>query len=131
MSVPLPENARRLLDATTFATLGTVNPDGAPQLSVVWAKRDGDDLVVSTVRGRRKEKNMRRDPRVSVSFFDPDEPYVYYEVRGSVTLTEEGGRELIDELSRKYTGHDYADEPPENVRVVVRLTPTHVVDPTR
>lgn len=126
MTVPLPENAKRLLDGATFVTLATVNPDGAPQSSVVWAKRDGDDLLMSTVRGRRKEKNMSRDPRVSVSFFDPANPYTYYEVRGSVTLTDDGGPDLIQELSHKYTGGPYTRDTPDNVRVVVRLTPSHL-----
>lgn len=127
MTVAFSELARRLLDAPTFLVLTTLNPDGAPQSSVIWAKRDGDVLVFSTVLHRQKARNMQRDPRASACCFDPAQPNLYVEIRGTVSLTEEGGRELIDELSRKYTGHGYPQEPPTNVRVVCRLTPTRVV----
>jgi PPOX class probable F420-dependent enzyme len=127
MSVPLPDLARRLLDANTFATLSTINPDGAPQSSVIWVKRDGDDILFSTIRGRRKTKNMERDPRVSICMFDPADPYAYVEIRGRVELTEKDGRELINELSLRYDGVAFRVEPPEVVRVVCRVTPDRVV----
>jgi len=124
----LPETAKRLLDAQTFAVVSTINPDGAPQSSVVWIKRDGDDLLFSSIRGRRKTRNLERDPRVSVVLYDPADGYSYVEVRGTVSMTEEGGDELIDELSRKYTGEPFTESRPGAVRVVFRITPTHVVD---
>jgi PPOX class probable F420-dependent enzyme len=127
MSTTLPDLARRLLDAPTFVVLTTLNPDGSPQSSVMWVKRDGDDVVFSTVRGRRKARNMERDPRVSLIAYDPANPYQYVEVRGSVTLTEVGGRELINELSEKYTGKPYDMDGPDAVRVVCRLAPERVV----
>ncbi|MGK5629991.1 PPOX class F420-dependent oxidoreductase [Streptomyces sp. URMC 123] len=126
MTVTLNDASRAILDGTNFATLATLNPDGSPQTSVVWVKRDGNDLLFSTVIGRKKERNLRRDPRVSVSVFDLAQPYQYVEVRGSVTISEEGGRELINELSRKYTGGDYTADGPQDVRVVVRLTPRRI-----
>ncbi len=122
----LPDEAGRLLDAQTFAVLATVNRDGSPQSSVIWIKRDGDQVVFSSIRGRRKTRNMERDPRVSITMFDPAQPYRYVEVRGAVTMTDEGGRELIDELSMKYNGRHYPIEPEGTVRVVFRVTPTHV-----
>jgi len=124
----LPETAKRLLDAQTFAVVSTINPDGAPQSSVVWIKRDGDDLLFSSIRGRRKTRNLERDPRVSVVLYDPADGYSYVEVRGTVSITEEGGDELINELSRKYTGEAFTESRPGAVRVVFRITPTHVVD---
>ncbi|TML27223.1 MAG: PPOX class F420-dependent oxidoreductase [Actinobacteria bacterium] len=124
----LPETAKRLLDAQTFAVVSTINPDGAPQSSVVWIKRDGDDLLFSSIRGRRKTRNLERDPRVSVVLYDPADGYSYVEVRGTVSMTEEGGDELINELSRKYTGEAFTESRPGAVRVVFRITPTHVVD---
>jgi PPOX class probable F420-dependent enzyme len=127
MASGLPQLAKRLLDDDTFVVVSTTNPDGSPQSSVVWAKRDGDDVLFSTIRGRRKTRNMERNPRVSVVGFDPANPYQYFEVRGPVTLTEEGGRELIDELSRKYTGKSYDMDGPDAVRVVARVTPQRVV----
>lgn len=127
-AVALPDAARALLDAANFATIATIEPDGRPQLSVVWVRRDGDDVLVSTIIGRRKHTNLSRDPRATVLVYPAEAPYTYVEVRGSVTMTEEGGRELIDELSHKYTGGRYTyDDGTDNVRVVVRLTPEKVV----
>ncbi|MDH6143226.1 PPOX class probable F420-dependent enzyme [Kitasatospora sp. GP30] len=118
-------------DNPVFATLATIQPDGSPQLSVVWIKRDGDDLLFSTVVGRRKERNLSRDPRVTVMINPPNAPYTYAEIRGEATMTTEGGPGLIDELSRKYTGKDYAEFNPASAddpqRVVVRITPRKVV----
>jgi PPOX class probable F420-dependent enzyme len=128
MGAELTETTKRLLDANTFAILCTVNPDGAPQSSVIWIKRDGDDVVFSTIRGRRKTRNMERDPRVSICMYDPAAPYVYVELRGEITMTEAGGRELISELSRRYDGEEFRVEPPEVIRVVCRMTPARVIE---
>lgn len=118
-----------MLDAAEFATIATTNPNGYPQLSVVWVERDGNDLLVSTIKGRRKHLNMERDPRVTVLVYPKDNPYSYVEVRGRVTMTEEGGRELIDRLCQQYTGGDRytGDDGTDNVRVVCRITPEKVV----
>lgn len=128
MSVPLSDLARRLLDTNTFAILATSNPDGAPQSSVIWVKRDGDDVIFSTIRGRRKTTNMEREPRVSLCMYDPADPYVYIEIRGAVTMTEEAGRDLIEELSIRYDGKSFRVEAPEVIRVVCRITPAKVID---
>jgi PPOX class probable F420-dependent enzyme len=122
---PLTEKAKALVDGVQFATIATVLPDGSPQLSVVWVTRDGDDILVSTVKGRRKHLDLVRDPRVSLAIHDKDDPYSYVEIRGTVTMTEEGGPELIDALARKYRGWDRypGDDGTDNVRVVVRITP--------
>ena len=125
----LPEAAQALFDATEFVTLATVQPDGQPQLSVVWVERDGDDLLMSTTTNRQKNRNLVRDPRATVLLYPKDNPYSYVEVRGNVTMTEEGGRELIDRLNQKYTNTPrYTwDDGTDNVRVIVRLSPTKVV----
>jgi PPOX class probable F420-dependent enzyme len=132
VSAVLSEDLKQYLDdSSVFATVATIQPDGSPQLSVVWIKRDGDDVLISTTIGRRKETNLRRDPRVTVMINPPHAPYTYAEIRGTATLTTEGGQELINELSRKYTGKDYADFNPawkdDAERVVVRITPRKVV----
>lgn len=124
--ISLPETVRRLVDTTTFAVLNTIDKDGRPQSTVIWVKRDGDDILFSTIRGRRKTRNMERDPRVSVCAYDPANPYIYFTVDGTVTLTEEGGDDLIDELSRKYDGTPWTPVPGA-VRVVCRVTPTRVI----
>lgn len=126
MSVALSDLAKELLDAPTFVTFTTVNSDGSPQSTVLWVKRDGDDVLVSTVLGRVKPRNLDRDPRVSVVAFDPADPYRYVEIRGTATMTEDGGPELIQELSHKYDGKPFGAEGPDTRRVVVRVTPTRV-----
>jgi PPOX class probable F420-dependent enzyme len=128
VSVQLSDSAKALIDGKSFAVLATVQADGSPQASVVWIRRDGDDLLFSTVEGRRKHLNMVRDPRISVVINPPESPYTYLEFRGEVSLTREGGRELIDELARKYRGEsEYRFDGPDDVRVVARLTPRKVV----
>jgi PPOX class probable F420-dependent enzyme len=123
----LNDKIRKIVDDNNFATLATVNADGSPQTSVVWITRDGDDLLISTVKGRLKERNLRRDPRASVSVFDKDDPYSYFEVRGSVTFTEEGGFKLINDLSHRYKGEDFTgDIGTDRVRVIVRIKPEKV-----
>lgn len=132
MSAELSDDLKKLIDDNpVFATVATIQPDGSPQLTITWLGRDGDDLLVSTTVGRRKEKNLRGDPRITVMINPPNAPYTYAEIRGTATLSTEGGQELIDELSRKYTGKDYADFNPgskdDAERVVVRVTPRKVV----
>lgn len=120
--VPLPDDAKALIDAPIFASLATVNADGSPQLTVHWVTRDGDAVLLSTVQGRRKERNLRRDPRAALLLLDPDDDQHYVEIRGTITMSEEGGRELIDRLSEKYDGAPFRAEPPDVVRLVLRLT---------
>ncbi|MFF2075362.1 PPOX class F420-dependent oxidoreductase [Kitasatospora sp. NPDC058162] len=128
MTSQLSDRAKALVDGKSFAVISTIQPDGSPQSSVVWVKRDGEDILFSTVEGRRKHLNLVKDPRVSIVINPPESPYEYLEVRGAVTMTTEGGRELINELGFKYRGEqEYLFDGPEDVRVVVRLTPRKVV----
>jgi PPOX class probable F420-dependent enzyme len=127
VTIQLSDSARRLLQAPVFTILSTVGPSGAPQSSVIWVRLDGDDVLFSTIRGRLKTRNMERNPKVSLCAYDPADPYSYVEVRGTVSLTEEGGVELIDELSQAYDGVPWTARPTET-RVVVRVTPTKVID---
>ncbi|MFD5117143.1 PPOX class F420-dependent oxidoreductase [Streptomyces sp. NPDC058391] len=131
MAAALSEHLKQVLDGPVFVNIATIQPDGSPQVSPVWVKRDGDDVLISTTVGRRKERNLRRDARVTVVVQPFDSPYTYAEIRGSATLTTEGGEELINELSLKYTGKPYAEFNPasaeDSERVVVRITPRKVV----
>jgi PPOX class probable F420-dependent enzyme len=124
----LPSPAKAWLDLPVFVSLATINADGSPHSTVHWVARDGDDVLLSTVRGRLAARNVERDPRVSVLLIGPDNPYSYLEVRGTATVTEQGGRELIDDLAEKYRGvRPYSWDKPENVRLLVRVPPEHVV----
>ncbi|MFJ9457750.1 PPOX class F420-dependent oxidoreductase [Kitasatospora sp. NPDC101447] len=131
MTTTLNESVRALLDAPIPAVLATLNPDGGPQTSVVWIGRDGDDLLVSTAAGRRKERNLRRDPRASLTVYDPADPLRYVEIRGLATVTEDTGRAVAVALAEQYegpgAGREYLDLPAEVLRVVVRITPTKVL----
>lgn len=127
MAARLPEAVRALADAPTYVTLATIRPDGAPRLTVLWIARDGDDLLLSTVRGRAKERDIARDPRVGLMFLDQRDPYAYVEIRGVASLSEEGGKELIDQLSMKYTGSPYGWDGPDEVRLVIRVIAERVL----
>jgi PPOX class probable F420-dependent enzyme len=120
------EATRDLLDGRNFATVATVNPDGGPQTSVVWILREGDTVAFSTTAGRRKARNLARDPRISVSVFDTANPYHSVEIRGTAELAEDTGRSLPKALSRKYLGEDPPPEPAEVVRLIVRVIPDKV-----
>ncbi|WP_411082285.1 PPOX class F420-dependent oxidoreductase [Streptomyces sp. cmx-18-6] len=126
MPVTLDERTRALFDGRNFPVVSTVNPDGSPQSSVVWAKRDGDALLFVTPLERGKARNLARDPRISVSVFDAANPYSSVEVRGTAHLSEDGAQALSDELALKYLGETHA--PPDAlVRVVVRVVPEKVI----
>lgn len=130
MAAKLSDELKQLLDTPVFVSIATIQPDGSPQVTPVWVKRDGDELLISTTVDRRKTRNLKRDPRVTVLVQPPDNPYTYAEIRGTATLTTEGGRELIDELAQKYVGKNYADFNPNSEqdaeRVVVRVSPRKV-----
>lgn len=123
----MSEEAKRLLNAPEYAVFATVEPDGGPQLSVVWVAREDDDVLVSTVRGRRKERNLRRNPQAAVLVYPVDDPQEYLEVRGEAMVSGDPGGGLIQALSRKYTGKPFTgDEGTDNERVIVRLHPERV-----
>ncbi|MBV9452024.1 MAG: PPOX class F420-dependent oxidoreductase [Streptosporangiaceae bacterium] len=130
MTVTLNEAVRTLLDEPNVAVLATSNADGSPQSSPVWMGLDGGHVVISSARGRRKDRNIRRDPRVSLTVFDRHDPERYAEIRGRATITEDVGRELAVRLAEKYhgpgAGKEYLELPPEVVRIVIRIVPDHV-----
>jgi len=122
------ELKKYLDDSRVFATVATVAADGRPHLTVVWIKRDGDDLLFSTTVDRAQGKNIARDPRVTVMINPPENPYTYAEIRGTATLTPDPASDLVNELSLKYTGQEYATFNPasknDGERVIVRVTPS-------
>ena len=126
MTASMPDAARALFDGPNFVTIATIDPDGKPQLSIVWAKRDGDDVLFSTIKGRRKYANLVRDGRASALVYPDGDPYRYAEVRGAATITEDPAADLINELSLKYTGEPFGDRPGEQ-RVIVRIVPDRVI----
>jgi PPOX class probable F420-dependent enzyme len=125
-TVTLPEIARELFDRPNHVAIATIEPSGRPQTSLVWAKTDGDDVLFSTIKGRRKYANLTRDPRISALVYDGTDPYTYAEVRGVATITDDPEAELINELALKYTGQPFGYRPGEQ-RVIVRIVPDKVV----
>ncbi|MEV0742136.1 PPOX class F420-dependent oxidoreductase [Streptomyces sp. NPDC050549] len=123
----LAELAHKLASGPNFATVATIGRDGLPQQTVVWVKATDDGIAFSTVEGRVKHLNLLRDPRASVLVTDRDDAHVYAVVRGPVTLTRDGGPELIDELSRKYEGRPW-QETQTTPRVVVTVHAERVTE---
>ena len=124
--VALPAPARAMFDAPNHVTVATLDPGGQPQMSLVWARTDGDDVLFSTIKGRRKYANLTRDPRVSALVYDGADPYAYVEVRGAAEITDDPDAALINELALKYTGEPFGVRPGEQ-RVIVRIRPARVV----
>jgi len=125
----LPKGLLDLLRSASPCLIATTNPDGSPQLTQTWVETDDEHIVINTVRGFRKLKNVERDPRVAVSVLDPEDPSSYYSVNGTVIdIDERGGREGIERLSHKYTGgpyRNYGGRP--QVRVVLTIRVDRVV----
>ena len=124
MAVLTNEQARLLLEPN-FATVGTLNPDGSPQLTIVWVDWDGEHVLFNTAAGRTKPRNLERDPRVTVLVVDHEDGYRWVAVRGTAELTAEGADEHIDRLARKYTGGGWQPKPGEQ-RLLVQVRPEHV-----
>ena len=128
MTAVLPQQAKDWIDDNNFAVLATVSAGGEPQQVVMWVTRDGDDLLISTVEGRIAHRNLSGNPRAAVVVYPRENPYSYVEVRGTATMTSEGGDDLISALSQKYHGvTPYPRIGPDEPRVVIRLTPDKVV----
>jgi PPOX class probable F420-dependent enzyme len=127
MSQVIPEKYRDLFEKRAFATLGTLMPDGRPQVTPVWCDFDGEHLIFNSAKGRQKDKNVRRDPRVAMTLMDPENPYRYLEIRGRVVeITEDGASAHIDKMAKKYLGVDkYPYGQPGEVRVMYKVTPEH------
>lgn len=121
----LDEKIRTLAtEGRNIAAVTTLMPDGTPQTTPLWVDTDGEHLLLNTEVHRQKFRNVERDPRVTVTIIDADNPYVYGEVRGEVVETVRGpeARAHIDRLARKYTGDDYAN-PVRSERVILKVAP--------
>src|SRR6201998_942847 len=127
MSNVIPEKYRDLFQKRAFASLATLMPDGRPQVTPVWCDFDGEHVLFNSAKGRQKDRNVRRDPRVAVAIIDPDNPYRYLEVRGKgIEITEQGADAHIDKLAKKYLGVDkYPHRQSGEVRVIYKIRPEH------
>ena len=135
MKTEIPASHCDLLNGPRVAALTTVMPDGTPQTTVVWCNFDGTYVLVNTMRGFRKEKNMRRNPKVTLLCYDPRRPLRSLEIRGTVVeMTEEGAMEHLDGLSELYIGRkpyfgECVSAELRNIEIPVlcKIKPTHVI----
>ena len=122
------EKQQNVLRKPAFGHIATLGPDGAPQNSPVWVDWDGEFLKFSQTTTRQKLKNLERDNRISVSATDPEDPYMYVEVRGTVDRVEEDtDKAFIDAMAQKYLGTDYPWHSPDETRVIVYVRPDRFV----
>jgi PPOX class probable F420-dependent enzyme len=128
MAQQIPDKYIDLLNKPAFANLGTLMSDGSPQVTPVWVDYDGKFVRVNSALGRVKDKNIRRDPRVSLAIQDPENPYRYLEIRGKVAeITQNGADDHINKLSQKYLGKpEYPYRQPGEVRVLYKIEPEKV-----
>jgi PPOX class probable F420-dependent enzyme len=107
-----------------LAYIGTSDDDGRPQVSPVWIDVIDGKPAFNTAAGRAKERNLRRDPRVSLAIADPENPYRYVEVQGRATITTDGADDHIDKMALKYLGKEkYPFRSPNEQRVIVTIEP--------
>jgi PPOX class probable F420-dependent enzyme len=127
MAEVIPAKYRDLFEKKAFASLATLMPDGSPQVTPVWVDVEGDLLLFNSAKGRQKDRNVRRDPRVALTLVDPANPYRYLEIRGRVAeITEQGAAAHIDKMAKKYLGVDkYPYGQPGEVRVLYKVRPEH------
>jgi PPOX class probable F420-dependent enzyme len=121
----IPASHRDLLDGQ-FATLGTVGPDGRPQLSEVWFLADGDRVSISLNDSRQKTKNLQANPAASVFLLDLAVPYRYLEIRGDAEITPDDDYAFADRVGAKYDSDLRAHDQPGQSRVIVTINPTRV-----
>jgi len=128
MAEVIPDKYKDLFNKKVFANLATIMPDGSPQVTPVWLDYDGENLLINTAAGRVKDKNLQRDKRVAMAMSDPENPYRYLEVRGTVVeRTEQGADEHIDKMAKKYMGVDrYPGRSPGEVRVLYKIKPERI-----
>ena len=125
---PIPESHRDLFEKWAFAHLGTLMPNGTPQVTPMWVMMDAEGYVVmNSARGRQKDRNIRTRRRVALCISDPDDPYRYIAIRGPVVeITEQGADEVIRQLSLKYRGTPNFQKRPGEVRVTYRVRPDQI-----
>ncbi|WP_228032359.1 PPOX class F420-dependent oxidoreductase [Mycolicibacterium sp. P9-22] len=122
--IALSAPATSILDDPHLAVLATVDPDGRPQSSVIFVKRDGDSVLISTVVGRRKTRNMERDPRVSLLVADARGSYVA--IRGTVEIAQDPTKQLLRDMYDRYLNGATPPPEPGAERVIVRVLPETV-----
>ncbi len=124
----IPEKFLDLFDKKSIAHLATLESDGTPHVTPVWVDYDGQYILVNSVVGRAKDRNMSERPSVALSITDPNNPYRYLAVQGTVVeITEAGARDHIDKLAQRYTGREKYTTAPGEVRRLYKIRPENVM----
>jgi PPOX class probable F420-dependent enzyme len=114
----LPDSARSVLESSGLAHLVTLNPDGSPQVTVVWVGLDGDEIVAAHLPEHRKIRNIRNDSRVALSIETSNRNNIglteYLVIYGTARVTEGGAPDLLQELAHTYLGPDVKFPPMDN-----------------
>lgn len=125
----IPEDFKDLLadETKAIAFLATTMGDGSPQVTPVWFDTEGDLIRINSASGRVKDRNMKARPNVAIAIMNPEDPYRYLQVRGVVVdTTEDGAREHIDTLAKKYRGTDTYEWYGGETRVMYKIAPQSV-----
>ena len=129
MAVDLPDKIRKAIEGPQFWALATTNPDGSPQVSTVWVKSKDGNILVNSALGRKKPRNLEHEPRVALSWVDPENGYHTASIQGRVveTYTGDEAEADIDSLAQKYLGQSpYPWRKEGEQRVSFVIEPTHV-----
>lgn len=136
MIAQIPKSHRNLIDNAYCVALTTVMPNGQPQTTPVWCNSEGDYVLINTMRGLRKEKNIRKNSKVTILAYDPQNPLYNIEIRGTVAeMTEEGALEHLDNLTQLYLKKPgakfFGDSVPEELRathtpILVKIIPNRI-----
>jgi len=125
----LDDRTRRALEGKHFWSFATVNPDGTPHSTVMWVTTRGARILVNTALGRKKPRNLARNPHVALSWFDPEQPYERIAIQGRVveSYTGDQAEADIDSLAKKYLDEDvYRWRKEGERRISYLIEPTHI-----
>lgn len=122
MAAQLSADHAALFNGRNFIALGTIRADGTSHVSPVWGEYDGTHVVFNTAEGRAKHLHIERDPRVTLTVWNAENPYSYVEVVGTATVTTEGADDHINKMAKKYIDEDvYPWKKPGEVRLIVKV----------
>ena len=122
-------STRKFFEGKNFAFVSTIMRDGYPQITPTWVDIEDGNILVNTAIGRIKQKNVSRDPRLSIAIADQNNPYDMVTVRGKVIeqITGDAADKHIDKLAKKYLGKDkYPNRAPGEKRVILKVKPERV-----
>lgn len=126
----LPESVKNLIEAKSYANLGTLMPDGTPQVVQTWVDHEGDLILINTYEGSQKHKNVMKNPKVGLDICDPTNPGNVAAIRGRVTeVTLDGAQEHIDKLAKKYLGQDKYPMRPGMRRIIIKIEANRIIAP--